>query len=40
MMDLDTVNGVVVNGKKVKSCKLTDGDVIELGEVRMRFKVA
>ena len=40
VMDLDTENGVLVNGKRVGSCNLKDGDLVELGEVRMRFKVA
>jgi hypothetical protein len=39
IMDLDTNNGVLVNGERVKSRKLSDGDTIELGEVRMRFRV-
>jgi hypothetical protein len=37
IVDMDTVNGVRVNGDRVKSAKLKQGDVIELGEVRMRF---
>src|ERR1700722_928071 len=40
IMDLDTINGVRVNGVPVKSGKLGDGDTVELGEVRMRFRVA
>ncbi len=35
--DLDTVNGVVVNGKRVGKIELKSGDMIELGEVRFRF---
>lgn len=37
IVDMDTTNGVYVNGERVKSAKLKQGDVIELGEVRMRF---
>jgi pSer/pThr/pTyr-binding forkhead associated (FHA) protein len=35
--DLATRNGVVVNGKRVEQQELADGDVIELGEVRVQF---
>jgi hypothetical protein len=38
IMDLDTENGVTVNGRRVKSEHVNDDDVIEIGEVRMRFK--
>lgn len=38
IVDLDTANGVVVNGSRIqKSARLQQGDLIELGEVRMRF---
>lgn len=38
IVDMDTNNGVIVNGERIKSAaKLNQGDVIELGEVRMRF---
>jgi hypothetical protein len=40
IMDLDTKNGVLVNGEQVKSGKLSDGDTVELGEVRMRFRMS
>jgi hypothetical protein len=40
LIDMDTENGVQVNGTRVKSTKLQDGDLVELGEVRMRFRVA
>ena len=36
--DLDTQNGVIVNGVRVKNSKLFEGDLVELGEVRMRFR--
>ena len=36
--DLGTKNGVVVNGQRVQQQKdLSDNDLIELGEVRLRF---
>ncbi|MEM8750010.1 MAG: FHA domain-containing protein [Pseudomonadota bacterium] len=35
--DLDTVNGVVVNGTRVVKQELKHGDLIELGEVRFRY---
>lgn len=35
--DLDTVNGVVVNGERISKVELKPGDIIELGEVRLRF---
>ena len=37
IMDLETDNGVAVNGKRIKKCPLNTGDIIELGEVRIRF---
>lgn len=38
--DLDTRNGIKVNGQPCRQHELTDGDLIELGEVRFRFHVA
>jgi FHA domain-containing protein len=35
--DLGSSNRVLVEGKKVESASLHDGDMIELGEVRLRF---
>lgn len=37
--DLGTKNGVSVNGKRVDQHNLASGDVIELGEVKLRFLV-
>lgn len=37
IQDLATKNGVAVNGARVSQQSLADGDVIELGEVRLRF---
>lgn len=36
--DLGTQNGVVVNNVRQNSHELSDGDLIELGEVRLRFR--
>jgi len=36
--DLDTKNGVIVNGSRVASKQLAPGDLVELGEVRMRYQ--
>ena len=35
--DLDTVNGVVVNGQRVAKAEVFSGDVISLGEASFRF---
>ena len=37
IVDLASANGVYVNDKKVTQVELHDGDLIELGEVRLRF---
>ena len=37
IVDLASSNGVFVNDKKVTQVELHDGDLIELGEVRLRF---
>jgi hypothetical protein len=37
IVDLASANGVYVNDKKVAQVELHDGDLIELGEVRLRF---
>lgn len=37
--DLGAANGVYVNGEKADRRLLTNGDLIELGEVRMRFEI-
>lgn len=36
--DLGGGNGVLVNKTKYKSRELNDGDTVELGEVRLRFR--
>jgi hypothetical protein len=38
--DLNSGNGVYVNGSKVQQSGLRDGDSVELGEVRFRFSIA
>ena len=35
--DLDTTNGVYLNGERINSATLTSGSMIELGEVRLRY---
>ncbi|MDJ0930643.1 MAG: FHA domain-containing protein [Breoghania sp.] len=35
--DLDTENGVVVNGQRISKTELHSGDVIEFGEAKFRF---
>ena len=38
--DLESLNGVYVNGKKCRSAALSNGDVIELGDVTLKFTVS
>ena len=35
--DLQSTNGTKVNGKRVRSATLTDGDEIQIGHTRFRF---
>ncbi len=35
--DLQSTNGTKVNGKKIRSSELADGDEIQIGHVRFRF---
>jgi uncharacterized protein YegL len=37
IVDLNSTNGVLINGKKVTQQELQDGDLIEIGEVRLNF---
>lgn len=39
IVDLASTNGIIVNDKKISQVELVDGDVIELGEVRLNFSV-
>ena len=36
--DLQTTNGTRVNGKRVRSGELSDGDVIQLGRTTLTFQ--
>ena len=36
--DLDSRNGVFVNGRQVAKMQLTDGDLIDIGDCRFRFE--
>ncbi|MGB7334696.1 MAG: FHA domain-containing protein [Salaquimonas sp.] len=38
--DLDTTNGIYVNSQKVASAQLKAGDLIEMGEVRLRYQTS
>ena len=38
--DLDSMNGVFVNDKRITRSPLNDGDRVELGDVQMRFAAA
>jgi pSer/pThr/pTyr-binding forkhead associated (FHA) protein len=37
--DLNSTNGVIVNGRKVTRHLLSDGDMVTIGEVQFRFVV-
>lgn len=37
IVDLNSMNGVHVNGQRIKSAKISEGDIIELGDVELRF---
>ena len=38
LIDLGSTNGTLVNGSRVVSANLRDGDVLEIAEVRLQFK--
>ena len=40
IIDLDSMNGIIVNGKRVRDGGLSHGDVVEVGDVRMVFGAA
>ncbi len=40
LYDLDSANGVLVNGEEFTVCDLRWGDIIELGQVKIRFSSA
>ena len=37
--DLQSTNGTKVNGKRVRSADLQDGDEIEIGQTRFHFRI-
>ncbi len=37
VLDLDSMNGVLVNGKRIKESPLADGDRLEIGDVSLTF---
>ncbi len=37
LVDLDSLNGVFVNERQIKSAGLSDGDSVEIGDVRLAF---
>jgi pSer/pThr/pTyr-binding forkhead associated (FHA) protein len=37
LMDLDSTNGTFVNGERIREVRLQPGDLIELGDTRLRF---
>jgi hypothetical protein len=37
IVDLDSLNGVFVNERKVKNSELNEGDTVDVGDVNMRF---
>ncbi|HEX2691131.1 MAG TPA: FHA domain-containing protein, partial [Kofleriaceae bacterium] len=39
LQDLGTTNGSYVNGKQVRSCRLEDGDALQLGDAGFQFKL-
>jgi pSer/pThr/pTyr-binding forkhead associated (FHA) protein len=40
ILDLDSLNGVFVNERQVKSARLNDGDSVEIGDVRLTLSLA
>ncbi len=40
LLDLDSMNGVFVNGKKIRDSIIKEGDILEIGDVRLAFSVA
>jgi hypothetical protein len=37
IIDLESLNGVFVNNEKIEKTKLREGDIVEIGDVAMRF---
>lgn len=38
LLDLKSRNGTMVNGKPITACALKDGDLLDFGDIRMRFR--
>jgi len=38
--DLQSTNGTKVNGKRVRTCQLADGDEVWIGQTRFRFSLS
>lgn len=38
LLDLDSGNGTYVNGRRVRRCRLADGDLISIGPYRLRYE--
>ena len=36
--DLESLNGVFVNGEKIAEATVADGDLLEIGDVALRFR--
>ncbi len=39
VIDLDSMNGVFLNDQQISSSKLKDGDLVELGDLALRFRL-
>jgi pSer/pThr/pTyr-binding forkhead associated (FHA) protein len=37
--DLQSTNGTKLNGKRIRSASLSDGDVIEVGQTKLKFSL-
>lgn len=37
LVDLDSTNGTYLNGERIRESKLKNGDVIEIGDTKLRF---
>ena len=35
--DLQSTNGTKLNGKRIRSASLTDGDLVEVGQTKLKF---
>ena len=39
IVDLDSMNGIYVNGRRTRGCALDDGDELEIGDARLSFEL-